>query len=82
MPCRDEPRAVEPTLEAEAEWVETIKKKALNNEAFLDACTPGYYNNEGQVNEGGSGFVGTLYGGGPVEFHNLFKQWRAEGKRV
>ena len=76
-----EARSVEPTPEAEAEWVETIKQKALNNESFLDACTPGYYNNEGHVKEGGSGFVGTLYGGGPVEFHDLIKKWRVEGKK-
>ena len=61
--------------------MQTIKDKALNNESYLDACTPGYYNNEGHVKEGGSGFVGTLYGGGPVEFHDLIKKWRAEGKK-
>ena len=48
-----EARALEPTPEAEAEWVQTIKEKALNNRSFLDSCTPGYYNNEGQVAEGG-----------------------------
>src|ERR1700722_16260524 len=77
----NEARALEPTPEAEAQWVQTIKDKAVDNEGFLDACTPGYYNNEGHVKEGGSGFVGTLYGGGPVEFHDLIKKWREEGKK-
>jgi cyclohexanone monooxygenase len=74
---QNEARALEPTPEAEAEWVETIKQKAMNNRDFLEACTPGYYNNEGKLGEG-AGLAGGLYGGGPIEFHELIKQWRAE----
>ena len=33
----NEARALEPTPEAEAEWVQTIKDKALNNESYFDA---------------------------------------------
>jgi cation diffusion facilitator CzcD-associated flavoprotein CzcO len=74
-----EARCIEPTAEAEAEWVATIKEKAMNNQDFLEACTPGYYNNEGKP-EKGFGLAGELYGGGPVEFHDLIKRWRESGE--
>ena len=74
-----EARCIEPTPEAEAEWVATIKEKAMNNQAFLEACTPGYYNNEGRPGQG-TGLAGELYGGGPVEFHDLIRKWRESGE--
>ena len=74
-----EARCIEPMPEAEAEWVATIKEKALNNQKFLQACTPGYYNNEGKPAEG-VGLAGELYGGGSVEFHELIRKWRQEGE--
>lgn len=66
-------RYVEPTAEAEEEWVATIRRKARNNESFFAECTPGYYNNEGQP-AGKS----ESYGGGPIEFYELIRRWRAE----
>src|SRR5262249_22109130 len=42
---------IEPTAEAEAGWVRTIREKAMQTRDFLSACTPGYYNNEGQLDE-------------------------------
>jgi len=46
-------------------------------EKFLQECTPGYYNNEGQVaamnKRNGS------YGAGPVAFVKVLEDWRAEG---
>ena len=72
-----EARCIEPTPEAEAEWVATIKEKALNNQEFLEACTPGYYNNEGRP-AAGVGLAGELYGGGSVEYHDLIRKWRTE----
>jgi len=74
-----EARCIEATPEAEAEWVATIKEKAMNNRDFLEACTPGYYNNEGKP-EKGFGLAGELYGGGPVEFHELIRRWRQDGE--
>ena len=75
----NEARCIEPTPEAEAEWVATIKAKAMNNQEFLEACTPGYYNNEGKPAKG-FGLAGELYGGGPVEFHEIIRRWRADGE--
>jgi cyclohexanone monooxygenase len=74
-----EARAMEPTPEAEAEWVDTIKRSAINNRQFLMECTPGYYNNEGHVDEG-VGLLGGIYGGGPIEFFQLLRQWRESGE--
>jgi cation diffusion facilitator CzcD-associated flavoprotein CzcO len=74
-----EARCLEPTPEAEAQWVATIREKAIHNQRFLRECTPGYYNNEGGALDGG-GFLGEQYGGGPVEFHELIRQWRADGQ--
>ncbi|MGA8643322.1 flavin-containing monooxygenase [Candidatus Binatus sp.] len=74
-----EARCIEPTAEAEAEWVAMIKEKAMNNQDFLEACTPGYYNNEGKPQKG-FGLAGELYGGGPVEFHDLIRKWREAGE--
>jgi len=74
-----EARCIEPTPEAEAAWVATIKAKAINSLHFLTECTPGYYNNEGQPTAG-TGLAGDNYGGGPIEFFALLKQWREEGE--
>jgi len=69
---------VEATREAEQEWVDTIHNTAMDNTRFQMECTPGYYNNEGQVRRGG-GFTGGQYGGGPVRFFQILDEWRNEG---
>ncbi len=71
-------QCVEPTVEAEEAWVATIRAKAVLNQAFLNECTPGYYNNEGQPGERG-GIAGEQYGGGPIEFYDLVRKWRSDG---
>jgi cyclohexanone monooxygenase len=70
--------AVEPTAEAEAGWVETIHDTARLNLEFREACTPGYYNAEGQAGSA-EGFFSALYGPGPVRFFELISDWRAGG---
>jgi cyclohexanone monooxygenase len=70
-------RVVEASEEAEAKWVQTIIDLSIMREKFLQECTPGYYNNEGQVaamnKRNGS------YGAGPVAFVKVLEDWRAEG---
>jgi cyclohexanone monooxygenase len=70
-------RTVEASEEAEAEWVATIIRLSRLGLDFLEACTPGYYNNEGRPGErsGQNGF----YGGGSVEFFRILREWREEG---
>jgi len=75
---QNEARCIEPTPEAETEWVATIKAKAINSLTFLTECTPGYYNNEGKPTAG-TGLAGDNFGGGPIEFFALLKQWREAG---
>jgi len=69
---------LEPTAEAEKEWVDTIVKLAVGRQPFLKECTPGYYNNEG----------GELdlkiarnnqYWRGPMAYVRLLDRWRNDG---
>jgi len=68
---------VEASAEAEDAWVETIVTLAQNNIAFLEACTPGYYNNEGRP--GDRGVRNGFYGAGSIAFITLLEAWRTEG---
>ncbi|MEV6347608.1 NAD(P)/FAD-dependent oxidoreductase [Actinoplanes sp. NPDC051851] len=65
---------IEPTAEAEQAWVDTIRATAPDTREFQAACTPGYYNNEGKPRP-----VSNAYGPGPVAFHALLREWRANG---
>jgi cyclohexanone monooxygenase len=67
---------VEPTKDAETEWVAEIRKLALNNRAFFENCTPGYYNNEGEVS---GGLGAETYALGINAFNALLAEWRADG---
>jgi cyclohexanone monooxygenase len=69
-------KAVEPTLEVEAEWVKLVTGPTPMA-AYLDVCTPGYYNGEGKND--GPGFL-QQYPDGAVKFYNMLAQWREEGK--
>ncbi|MBN9531830.1 MAG: NAD(P)/FAD-dependent oxidoreductase [Alphaproteobacteria bacterium] len=68
---------VQPSTEAEDEWVATIRKLAVVNREFLEACTPGYYNNEGGKRPGS--LAGETYGPGINAFNALLAEWRADG---
>ena len=73
-------RAVEADPEAERAWVQTILDQGAGRAKFLESCTPGYYNNEGQVSEGlARSFP---YGAGPIAFIQLLREWRAKGDMV
>jgi cyclohexanone monooxygenase len=72
-------QVVEVTPEGEAGWLQTIRDTALNNLAFRQDCTPGYYNGEGHAGEG-KGLFDNLYGPGSDAFFALAKQWRDEGE--
>jgi cyclohexanone monooxygenase len=68
---------IEASQEAEDAWVQTIVSLAQLNEKFLEACTPGYYNNEGRPAE--RSLRNTSYGAGSVAFIKVLEAWRAEG---
>ena len=76
--CRDENiTTIEPTQEAEDEWVEEIMSLSRYNEDFLVSCTPGYYNNEGQPNP--KSIQNGAYGKGSNPFFKKMQAWRDEG---
>jgi cyclohexanone monooxygenase len=67
---------VEASKEAEEGWIKTIVEKARLTASFQENCTPGYYNNEGKINQTPQN---NTYGGGPIEFFKLMKKWRSKG---
>ena len=69
---------VEPTAEAEEDWVNTILRMAVLRAEFLAGCTPGYYNNEGTPNPAMA--RNASYGGGAPAFLRLLKTWRGKGE--
>ena len=68
-------QCVEPTEEAETEWVDAIRNGFSPRKKFLQECTPSYYNGEGT----GNGIFDQLYGPGPLAFFDLIRAWRADG---
>ena len=70
-------RTVETSAQAEAAWVATIVQLASARSAFLNECTPGYYNNEGRPNERTA--RNSQYWRGPIAFVRLLDKWRQEG---
>jgi cyclohexanone monooxygenase len=66
------------SAEAEAAWVQTVIDSSLASLRFLEACTPGYYNNEGRPNgelirQNGN------FGHGIMAYAKILEDWRAEG---
>ncbi len=68
---------IEPTAEAEERWVDTIVAMGESRRAFIEACTPGYYNNEGRASDAAA--RSSVFGAGPVEFVRLLREWRERG---
>ena len=70
---------IEVDAEAEKAWVEEIVRLAGGGNAeFLEACTPGYYNREGQVGKGVS-MQNSPYAPGINAFNELLARWREAG---
>ena len=70
---------IEVDAEAEKAWVEEIVRLAGGGNAeFLEACTPGYYNREGQVGKGVS-MQNSPYAPGINAFNDLLARWRETG---
>ena len=67
---------VEPTQAAEGAWVEDIVAGRGPRRAFLDSCTPSYYNQEGK--ETPATALNDIYGRGPVAFFDVLARWRDE----
>jgi cyclohexanone monooxygenase len=57
--------------------VQTIVDLSQMNLAFLESCTPGYYNNEGKP--AARSVRNGWYGGGSPAFIRVLEEWRARG---
>ena len=68
---------VEPSQEAQDNWVATIKELAVSNREFWRECTPGYFNNEGGPVM--RAVHGDVYTPGLNAFNALLKRWRENG---
>jgi cyclohexanone monooxygenase len=68
---------VEPSAEAQADWVRTIRDTAIDTSSFARDCTPGYFNNEGEKNL--RWYLGEPYGPGFYAFEALLEEWRGRG---
>ena len=73
-------KELEVTAEAEAAWVDEIVERGGQQSGFSEACTPGYYNNEGKP-ELADDQLGRLgYPEGPVAYFAYIDQWRTSGE--
>jgi len=68
-------RAIDVSEEAEQAWQDEMRDKAIARGSYFEECTPGNFNMEGA----GSRFFEGLYGGGPFNYMDIIKAWRAEG---
>jgi cation diffusion facilitator CzcD-associated flavoprotein CzcO len=68
---------IETSQQAEDDWVRTIVDLSQMNLPFLEACTPGYYNNEGRP--AARSVRNGPYGAGSPAFIRLLEEWRTQG---
>ena len=71
-------RIVEPTPQAQAEWVALIKTGMPSFVGAVAECTPGYYNLEG-TSADISGFLPSGYPLGSVAYFEYIDNWRRSG---
>ncbi|MDB5724268.1 MAG: NAD(P)/FAD-dependent oxidoreductase [Novosphingobium sp.] len=69
---------VEPSADAEAAWVKTIRDNLFLDRQFWESCTPGYNNNEG-LDVTRYTIFGEPYGPGYDAFDALIREWRDAG---
>lgn len=65
---------IQPTPEAQDAWVEEIVAGAKGRRAFLESCTPGYYNYEGKRERAAA--LNDFYAPGPMAYIRLLEAWR------
>lgn len=76
---------MEPSQEAQEDYVQHVRDVAIDTSAFIRECTPGYFNNDGEevADEGGTlrprSYTGETYGLGYYAFEKLLEDWRSNG---
>ncbi|MFF5988534.1 flavin-containing monooxygenase [Prauserella flavalba] len=63
---------LEPSRQAEDDWLATLAEDAPDHEWFHAECTPGYYNREGRGRPNGP----ISYPHSAFAFHELLRRWR------
>jgi cyclohexanone monooxygenase len=71
----DQTLTFEVTETAERRWAQAMDEKSVYNEEMTRNCTPGFYNNEGDLTRQKPLFA-DVYGAGPIEFVELLSHWR------
>lgn len=77
--------ALEPSAEAQAEYVRHLRETAIDNTEFIKECTPSYFNNEGEAKVNSKGepiyrfYLGEGYGPGWAAFEAMLAEWREDG---
>ena len=71
-------KRVEASAEAEQDWTDTIVSMSDDRIAFLENCTPGYYNNEG--GDLSRAARSMPLGAGPLAFIQILEDWREAGE--
>ena len=70
---------VEPTQADEDDWVQQVVETGKGRLQFLDSCTPGYYNFEGEGSNNSKAALNNFYCGSGLDFMQMLKDWRDEG---
>jgi len=68
---------MEVTQAAEDAWSSLCNQKSKRNLDYLSSCTPGSYNGEGHTDD--LSLLVDPYGGGPLEYAQIIREWRAGG---
>ena len=68
---------VEPSQQAEDDWVAEIISSARMMKSFHENCTPSYYNNEGHPDRMAT--QNGHHGGGSPKYFEMLANWRASG---
>lgn len=71
-------RTIECTQAAEDKWVDEIVAQRGPRRAFLEACTPSYYNQEGRDTPATA--LNDIYGAGSVAFFKILEDWRTQDR--
>ena len=69
---------IEPTAEAQEAYIKHLRSIAVDNSAYVNECTPSYFNNEGDQTKKRSIF-GEPWGEGYYAFEDMLAKWRATG---
>jgi hypothetical protein len=68
---------LEASPESETDWVATVVDRSTASAGRAKACTPGYYNREGQANA--TTRQGSFFYGSPTEYADILEGSRATG---